>query len=319
MRYLPNIFIKKREDSELNEKDLMYLEHKCFLSTLQMGWEDKEYLLNKSVSCFFAFDKERIIGEIYAVSDYDEEEPETDDDKHFFEIIERCKKEEGAYVYSIGVVPKYGGKDIGKRLLISLLMDLKDKGFKKIFAHAKKGASEHLFKFFDGKVLGYRENWYDTNTTYAIIELDLEPLILSNPQPYKQENGYDCGLACLETVLNYRGIKYDIKKVSADSGITKEGVRFSGIIQALSEFDTKIALLKDVDDLVFRISMGKVCIICVLSPGCYEGHYLIMTGIGEESLYCFDVSLALFGRMSYEELNRVWYNNITKSKLGVAI
>jgi ribosomal protein S18 acetylase RimI-like enzyme len=291
---------------------LMQLEDECFIVELQMEWEDKEWLLERTASCFLAYDKTKIIGEIYAVSEYEEEDIKTDDDQHFFEIIDRCVQEKGAYIYSIGVLPDYEGKDIAKRLLWTTLKDLKDKGFKKSFAHAKKGASEHLFRFFGADVLGYRENWYDTGLPYAIIEIDLDELTLINFQPYIQENNYDCGLACIEAILDYKEVKYDRKKIIEASGLDPgEGTSPNGMIKGLKAGGVSPIIVNNIGGL------RAPTIMLVMEPAYYEGHYLVLVGFGKNLVFVQDVDNGRIGRMSLEGLGRMWWNDTVKTSWGV--
>ena len=323
MKYLPDITISKFNPDDLNDSlkpQLMEIEERCFHPDIQEDWEGKQALIKSSKSCFFAYDKGKIIGESYTVAEY-EPEDDSDDSKHMIEIMKRCKEENGIYGYSIGVLPEYEGKDIAKRLKIKTLMDSKRQGYKKCFLHAKQGASSHLQKFFEGQLITERHNWFDTGNTHYLYKITFPCLFLiDNFEPYIQETGYDCGLASIESLLNYNGIKIDRKLLVESSGINNgDGIRIDGMVKALKTSGKEPIQISDTEELFKNILQKKPCIIQVLSPGCYEGHYLTVVGHGKSSFYVQDVCEGKFGRLSMDELEKVWWTNPDPYKWGITL
>jgi GNAT superfamily N-acetyltransferase len=315
MKYLPNISIKKCEAINERIKDELMEVEELFIGT-ELEWEDKKDMLENSASCFFAYDNGRIIGEVYAVDENEEdvEEGNEKDAEHLSSVMERCKNEKAVYMYSLGVLPEYEGKDIGKRLMMNLLIDLKEKGYKKVFGHLKEGGSSHLAHFFEGNLLETREDWFQTGKTYFLYEIDLTKFLLINFQPYIQETNYDCGVACLEAIYNHAN-----KSIKAVIAVKGDGMKLPDMVMAISNSGETPDIIKNIAQLYTNLSKGKPCIITVLMPGYYEGHYLIVIGHGKNIIYVQDVSEGRIGRMSVEELERAWWTNLNPFKWGITI
>ena len=314
MKYLPNIKIVELTKEYIDSLEKESMEVETIFKGTELEWEDKKFFLENSVSCFLAYDKDMLIGEVYALTELDEdvEEGNEIDAEHLSSIMDRCKKENGAYMYSLGVLPKYEGKDIAKRLMMNLLIDLKAKGYKKVFSHQKEGASSHLAQFFEGNLLETRENWYQTGKIYFLYEIDLTKFSMINFHPYIQETDYDCGVACLEAIFNYVGKSINKKGVNAIPG---DGADLDDMINAV-KLSGEIPII--VENLA-QLFMKLPSIITVLMPGYYEGHYMIVIGHGKDVVYVQNVDEGRFGRMSLEELERAWWTNLNKYKWGIAI
>lgn len=308
-----------------HDKDaLVELETKCFPPDLQTDWEDHVDLLADSVSCFFfGDDKAKLIAEILAI-DLEKEDDIGDDDphhEHWMKVINAYKGQKVAYIYSISVHPDHQGKDLAKRMMISLIADLKKKGYTTILSHAGEGGSLHIHEFFGFVQRGAQRNWYGTGHTHILCELSLDytymlPLI----EPVQQDLGYDCGIACIENVLGYKGLPYTKEKLFSDSGVNHQGTTHSGLWYALKESSKKEPLeLGDIIALKHEIRHGRPVIIHVTSPGVWEGHYVVAMGYDNYSLYVFEVYDGLFGRMSWEEVRRCWWSNIYQDTWGVSI
>ena len=152
------------------KKELMNIEKKCFHPDIQEDWKGKQKLIRASASCFFAYDKNKIIGEAYTETEY-EIHDDSDDNLHMASVMEVCHKEHGVYFYSLAVVPKYEGLGIAKSLWLQIIADTKNQGYKMIFSHAKEGSSSHLCEVFGGKFITQRRNWFGTGNTHNLYEI----------------------------------------------------------------------------------------------------------------------------------------------------
>jgi len=326
MKHLQSVTIKKIDVKDLTTDmvpGLMRVEE-VFVGT-EMEWEEKQYMLENTVSCFFAYENSdcalmpQIIGEAYAIDQLEEEEGDAEDkadDEHFFGILERCKKENGAYIYSLGIVPEWEGMDISKRLLMNLLIELKAKGYKKAFIHSKEGASSHLAQFFGGMFIEKRANWYQTGKTYLLYEIPLTSFLMLNVQPYKQETDYDCDDACLDAMFDVMG--WGTETINhPKTSIPGDGATPHMIMSALVAAGFKPTSLNSVVQLFMALEKNRPSMILTISPGYYEGHYMVVMGHSATDVYVLDVFLGRIGRMSFEELERVWWNNISKDKFGI--
>ena len=328
----PDLILKKYGvswDIESLKDGLMEMEEKCFPESIQGDWSEIRGLIESSVSCYFFIDLEsvEIIASAYAIS-MEKEEDIDKSDPHYAYWLETIKKYEGqkvAYLYSISVLPSHSGKDLAKRLMIELLADCKAKGYDVLLSHAKEGASLHLHDFFGGIHINSVENWYDTGATHTLCSINLHnTVMIPLREPIGQSLGWDCGIASLENLLHHKGIQYNRESLIKQSGVNNQGTTHDGMSYALGVSSLEPVLFMDdgepdIQKLHTLLSMGHPVIIHVLSPGTYEGHYLVLMGENEESFYVFEVYDALFGRMSKQELKRVWWNNTTKTSWGIAL
>jgi GNAT superfamily N-acetyltransferase len=297
---------------------LMKLED-LFPDGLQEDEEDKRLMLQKdTISCFFAFHDHQVIGEAYTLRTH--ETYDSDDDKHLSGVFDKCATDNGVYLYSIAIAPEWQGKDIGKRLMMKILTESKNKGYKVLFSHSREGGSTHLHKFFGAVQIEARPDWYETGETYYLNKIDLDPLkMIDFDEPYQQETNYDCGVACVQAVLNHYGIKTDyIDIMEKTKCIAGEGTEHADILNVLLSFGRNPTIITTTEGLCTAINDNRPVILCVLCPGVYEGHYLILVGYSDKNLYVQDVDTGNFGRMSYDELDRVWWNNIDKNKWAVS-
>jgi len=307
--------------------DLMEMEQKCFPPSIQSDWEEVKSLIEGSVSCYFVYDNHgglrKVVGSAYAIplekpDDIDSDDPHRD---YWLELIKRYEGQQVAYLYSISVHPEYQGKDLSKRLMISLLSDLKAHGYTKLLSHANEGVSLHLHDFFGAKHIDSIQNWYGTNHQYTFCEIDLKELhLIPLSEPFMQEKGFDCGIACLETVLHYHRIYYkDRDSLIQASGVTNQGTRHEGMIAAIEAFWYRPIIVSGLMFLTSLLSAGRLVIMHVLSPGTYEGHYVVAVGMNLESLYVWEPYDGLFGRMSWQEVGRIWWNNTYRNTWGISI
>jgi GNAT superfamily N-acetyltransferase len=328
----PELEIVKYEPSEFDfdyyKPDLMDMEIKCFHENIQADWGDMQSLIEDSISCYFVLDRSvKIVGIAYAIPMENEEDIDTLDPHHDYwvDMIRKYAGQKVAYLYSISIHPDYAGKDLAKRLMISILSDCKNKMYDCMLSHAKEGASLHLHDFFGGLHINSVSNWYDTGATHTLCSINLHnTFMIPLHEPIGQDSHFDCGIAAMENLLHYKGISYDRQRLVGESGVNKQGTTHDGMAYALGNSSHEPVLVMDdetpdMKTLVSLISHGFLVIIHVLSPGTYEGHYLLIIGANDQSFYTWDVYDSLFGRMSKQELERVWWNNTTKTSCGIAL
>ena len=325
----PELAIVKYGPSEfLYKPDLMEMEEKCFAPSIRGDWEEIESLIKSSVSCYFVLDRSvKIVGIAYAIPM--EEEADIDrDDPHYdygMKTIQKYNMKKVAYLYSISVHPEYQGKDLAKRLMIEIIADCKAQGYDVLLSHAKEGGSLHLHDFFGGAHIDAVDNWYDTGATHTLCEINLHNMFLIPlHEPIGQDTNFDCGIASIENLLHHKGIKYSRESLILQSGVNKQGTTHDGMKYALGCSSCEPVLVMDdatpdIRTLISLIRCGCPVIIHVLSPGTFEGHYLLILGACDSYYYTWDVYDSLFGRMSKRELERMWWNNTTETSWGVSL
>jgi GNAT superfamily N-acetyltransferase len=323
----PALEIVKYEPSEFDfdyyKPDLMDMEIKCFHENIQADWGDMKSLIEDSISCYFVLDRSvKIVGIAYAIP-LERPEDIDRDDLHYDYWVDMIRKYAGqkvAYLYSISIHPDYAGKDLAKRLMISILSDCKNKMYDCMLSHAKEGASLHLHDFFGGLHINSVSNWYDTGATHTLCSINLRNTIMIPLVPFQQDFGYDCGIACMETILHHAGsdcLRGILEKISCAN---HQGTTHIGMEQALRYASAKnIDVIDTETELLVSLEKGNPVIIHTYSPGTYEGHYLVVMGRNDGSLYVFEPYDGLFGRMSFEELRRSWWNNTYRSSWGITI
>jgi GNAT superfamily N-acetyltransferase len=331
MIYNKNIEISQRQYilgddtfgfSPTEESELMAIEE-VFPEDIREDWEGKSEVMSGAQSVFLAVDNDRermIAGEAYTTLKKEDDDGD-EDVRHYNDIIDLCLKEEGVYLCSLAVLPGYEGIDIAKRMMMSIIIDSKKNGFKCIYSHAHEGGSRHLHEFFGAEILETRKNWFDTGDNYYLCKIDISAINLIDLQPFIQETNYDCGTATLESIFYHKfgqsfgGFKRgDIEK---SSELTKDGTEPIGMSKALGMAGFNPEWVSSDQQLRTHILYRNPVAIMVLSPGCYEGHWLTVVGTSKKFVYVQDVSDGHFGRMSWNELNRVWWSNEYHSRKGI--
>jgi GNAT superfamily N-acetyltransferase len=327
----PELAIVKYRPSEfLYKPDLMEMEEKCFAPSIQGDWEEIRSLIEGSISCMFVIDRSRhgvdeicgkFVGSAYAIPMEKEEDIDKDDPhrSYWLKTIRKYQFKKVAYLYSISVHPDYSGKDLAKRMMIAIIADCKAQGYDVLLSHAKDGASLHLHDFFGGIHINSVRNWYDTGATHTLCSINLHNTVMIPIVPFQQDCGYDCGIACMETLLYHAGTPVSRDELIKISGVNKQGTTHEGMVKALVSFPVKVLYFMLGLELGIALRNGNPCILHVLSPGVWEGHYVVAMGLNEDSVYVFEPYDGLFGRMSFEELSRCWYNNTYKDSWGITI
>ena len=323
----PDLILKKYGvswDIESLKDGLMEMEEKCFPESIQGDWSEIRGLIESSVSCYFFIDLEsvEIIASAYAIS-MEKEEDIDKSDPHYAYWLETIKKYEGqrvAYLYSISVLPSHSGKDLAKRLMIELLADCKAKGYDVLLSHAKEGASLHLHDFFGGIHINSVGNWYETGATHTLCSINLRnTVMIPLREPIGQSLGWDCGIASLENLLHHKGIQYNRESLIKQSGVNNQGTTHEGMIALVKYLGLNPILSGSISHIVDMLKNNHPVIVHTLSPNVYEGHYLLLHGIGDDCLYSYDVYDGIFGKLSMEEFERVWWSNKYQNKWSITI
>ncbi len=129
-------------------------------------------------------------------------------------------------------------------------------------------------------------------------------------KPYTQVNNYECGVACVQSVLAYVGQKVGrlaLKKEmgtnredGTDQGKIKKALRSRGV--TCNEFhDSSLATLEK------HVSKGKLCLVAYQAWGAKKyfdtlqsGHYSVVFGFEKEYLWLMDPNVRQ-GRVRYRK------------------
>ena len=157
---------------EKAETELMEIERKCFHPDVQETWESKKKLLQSSVSCFFAYCEDTIIGEAYTV---DKESIRISDayhkDQDNFNQLIAMMTEKDVYLFSFGVLPRYHEQGVGRSLISKIILDTIDKGYTMGYAYADSRISQHLCKKFRGKIVAEHKSWFGAKSTRILYKV----------------------------------------------------------------------------------------------------------------------------------------------------
>ena len=128
---------------------------------LRLTLEDKMYLLERAITIWM-FDGEELVGETYGISLGD------DEDEH-----PGCPADPTAiYCYSNTILGKYKGKGYGT-ILKAAFIGRVSRDFKRIYGHARPGASQALNRKFGAQFLQTHEDWFGTGESYGLYVLRL--------------------------------------------------------------------------------------------------------------------------------------------------
>jgi hypothetical protein len=123
--------------------------------------EKRELLLGKSAINIWMLVDGKLVGETYGVpSDAREEMPGFPRDP------------EAIYCYSNTILSKYQGNGYGA-ILKAAFIGRVSRDFKRIYGHARQGASQALNKKFGARLGKTYKNWFDTGEDYRVYVLEL--------------------------------------------------------------------------------------------------------------------------------------------------
>jgi predicted double-glycine peptidase len=145
--------------------------------------------------------------------------------------------------------------------------------------------------------------------------------------PFKRQiYSYDCGAACMETVLTYFG--YDAREdhIMRIAGTDKGGTSIDGLIKVAKKFGIKYKVCENmtIDNLKKCINHRRPCITPVQAWGNNArenweddwryGHYVVPIAYDNRNLYFEDPASEKRTFLSCEEMERRWHDKDTSGK-----
>ena len=122
--------------------------------------------------------------------------------------------------------------------------------------------------------------------------------VLVSVKPYVQVNNYECGLACMQTILSFCGIRLGRLRLKQELGTSRDtGTSPDSIKRLLRSKKIKFRERHgvSVSELENRISRGEICLVAYQAWGAKKyfktlesGHYSIVIGFDNESLWLMD-------------------------------
>jgi ABC-type bacteriocin/lantibiotic exporter with double-glycine peptidase domain len=130
------------------------------------------------------------------------------------------------------------------------------------------------------------------------VAIKKDKILLVPVKPSRQENGYECGLSSVMTILNSLGMKQrkdSLKKklgTSSKKGTHPEKIKGFFNDMELKFRETRGATLHDLEN---RLKKQKLCLVVYQAWGSQKyydrlesGHYSVVFGIEEEYLWLAD-------------------------------
>ena len=125
-----------------------------------------------------------------------------------------------------------------------------------------------------------------------------DKILLVPVKPVIQVNGYECGVACVQTILGTRGIKSNRLNLKRNLGTTRSYGTLSGNIKHLLKdhgLKTKEKFEANIEDIEKELKKGKLCMVAYQAWGAKKyyaklqsGHYSVVFGIEEDYLWLAD-------------------------------
>ncbi len=129
---------------------------------LRLTLGEKRRLLSHAIAIWM-FDSGRLVGETYGIPLDGKEE-----------IPEGCPRDPySIYCYSTTILGKHKSKGYGK-ILKAVFIGRISRDFRRVYGHARPGASQELNKSFGARLGRTYKNWYDTGEDYRIYVLALQ-------------------------------------------------------------------------------------------------------------------------------------------------
>jgi hypothetical protein len=128
---------------------------------LRLSLPEKRWLLRDAITIWM-FDRGKLVGETYGIPLGGRGE-----------LPEGCPRDPDAiYCYSTTILGKYKHKGYG-RILKAAFIGRVARDFRKIYGHARPGASQALNKSFGARLGRTYKNWYNTGEDYRSYVLPL--------------------------------------------------------------------------------------------------------------------------------------------------
>lgn len=125
-----------------------------------------------------------------------------------------------------------------------------------------------------------------------------EKILLVPVKPVIQMNGYECGVACVQTILGTRGLKSNRLSLKKKLGTNRNYGTLSGNIKSLLKdhgLKTRERFEAKIEDIEAELGKGKLCLVAYQAWGekkyyakLQSGHYSVVFGIEEDYLWLAD-------------------------------
>lgn len=143
-----------------------------FHPELRVSLHEKRDILRDAIAVWmYESTRGTLIGEIYSTP----VEKELDDPgEEGYADMAPYRGRRAAYVYSIGILKRFQGQQLGKVLKAYHLGRIRQAGFRYAIGHAKHPESCALNESFGAKLLTPHRNWYGTGQLFRFYELKLQ-------------------------------------------------------------------------------------------------------------------------------------------------
>ncbi len=125
-----------------------------------------------------------------------------------------------------------------------------------------------------------------------------EKILLVPVKPVIQKNGYECGVACVQTILGTRGIKSNRLSLKKNLGTNRRYGTLSENIKSLlksNELKVREKFKANLTDIEAELKRGKLCMVAYQAWGAKKyyaklqsGHYSVVFGIEKDYLWLAD-------------------------------
>lgn len=125
-----------------------------------------------------------------------------------------------------------------------------------------------------------------------------DKILLVPVKPVIQMNGYECGVACVQTILGTRGLKSNRLSLKKKLGTNRSYGTLSGNIKNLLRdhgLKTKERFEAKIEDIETELGKGKLCLVAYQAWGkkkyykkLQSGHYSVVFGFEKDYLWLAD-------------------------------
>jgi len=292
-----------------DKEAILAMEEKCFVPELRM---DEDEILDSldSAIAFVARENGKIIGMTYGniYSDLDKEWFEG-----YFEPKDYKKYNEfrSLYITSTCVDPDYRSQDVCLRIRIEMINYCRNLNFHYFISHAHEGSMTNLYIKLGGICVATFHNWYGSEETHYLCEMDITTLCINYAPFVKQKSDYDCAQASLKVM----GINAEGLSMNEDLGTSHENIAillWSQKIGFTYRYNTPLTYLyhriKDNGDLI---------LVNYTEDG--EGHYSVIMGISQDKIIIRDVWDGKIYSYDLNVFTDMWYSKMYGYKWSLAI
>lgn len=133
---------------------------------------------------------------------------------------------------------------------------------------------------------------------------------------FKQETDASCAAASLRMLFGYYGLSIDESEIRSFANTTKEGTSREEIIDALEEYDFWYVdgVEGKIDDITAAIDKGHPILVDWYLWPEREGHYSVIYGYGQKTLYINDPSNKARSKIPSRHFLKAWAYDYPKAK-----